>query len=259
MKLFVLGTASAIVTARRDNTSFVLQAGDKLIMIDGSGNPAGKMLKFGLDPLDLDMILVTHLHVDHCYGLPSILFHLFLEGRRRHLHLASPEEDIEQLKSLLSPHYLYPDARTFTLKLHAVPPEPMAQVFSSDSLLITSAPAEHSRPTRAYRIDDLRSGKSIVFSSDTRPRPEIAELSRNATVLVHESTYTEKNRENAQKFGHSTAKEAAEIAEKAKVSNLVLVHFNSDPGVTAEDFAAEANTVFTKNIVTPEDMEILTF
>ena len=61
MKLAFLGTASASVTAERDNTYFFLQVGDTNILIDCGGNPAGKLLKLGLSPNELDIILLTHL------------------------------------------------------------------------------------------------------------------------------------------------------------------------------------------------------
>lgn len=68
---------------------------------------------------------------------------------------------------------------------------------------------------------------SYAFCSDTSYQPRIIPLLRNVDLLYHEATFTEEHKELAIKTGHSTAKQAAKIAKKAKVGQLVLGHFSS--------------------------------
>ncbi len=113
MKVHFLGTASALVTVDRDNTSLLVESGTDLIILDCGGNPAGKILHCGYKPANLSAVLLTHLHIDHCYGLPALLFHMFLEKRTAPLDLFCPEEEFEELDNQLRSHGIDSDVRTY--------------------------------------------------------------------------------------------------------------------------------------------------
>ncbi len=68
---------------------------------------------------------------------------------------------------------------------------------------------------------------SYAFCSDTSYQPRIIPMLRNVDLLYHEATFTEQHEELAIKTGHSTAKQAAKIAKKAKADLLILGHFSS--------------------------------
>jgi len=96
-----------------------------------------------------------------------------------------------------------------------------------------------------------RSGRKIVYSGDTAPNPELVELSREADLLIHESTFLDDLAERAEEDGHTTALQAAEIAKEAEVKQLVLTHLSSrypDPVVVLD----EAKSMF-ENVVVAED------
>lgn len=69
--------------------------------------------------------------------------------------------------------------------------------------------------------------KSYAYCSDTAYFPKIVPQIENATVLYHEATFLEENQELAEPTKHSTAKQAAEIAKKAKVKTLILGHYST--------------------------------
>lgn len=71
-----------------------------------------------------------------------------------------------------------------------------------------------------------RPGRKIVYSGDTRPSQKILELSRGADLLIHDGTFDDTLREKAIEGGHSTVVEAAHLARKAKVKQLVLSHIS---------------------------------
>jgi len=96
---------------------------------------------------------------------------------------------------------------------------------------------------------------SYAYCSDTAYEPNIIEWIKGVDLLYHESTFLEEHSELANKTGHSTAKQAAEIAEKAEVDNLLLGHFSArykDRTV----FLEEAKPYFNKTQVASESMEI---
>jgi ribonuclease Z len=85
-------------------------------------------------------------------------------------------------------------------------------------------------------------GRSLVFSSDTRPCPALTDLARGADVLVHDATFTQAHRDRAVDTGHSTAREAALTAQQSGAHTLYLWHFSQryrDP----ETHLAEARAV----------------
>jgi ribonuclease Z len=72
-----------------------------------------------------------------------------------------------------------------------------------------------------------RQGRKVVFTGDTRPCAAVAELAAGASVLVHDCTFGSSEMERALETGHSTAREAAEVARTAGVGALVLTHVSS--------------------------------
>jgi ribonuclease Z len=84
---------------------------------------------------------------------------------------------------------------------------------------------------------------SYAFCSDTVYNETIIPIIENVDVLYHESTFLNSEEALAQKTLHSTAKEAATIALKANVKNLVLGHFSTRYG-DINIFKEEAQTVF---------------
>ncbi|MFP4560190.1 MAG: ribonuclease Z [Thiohalorhabdus sp.] len=88
-----------------------------------------------------------------------------------------------------------------------------------------------------------RPGRSLVFSSDTRPNRGLVELAAGADLLVHDATFTEPLADRAEETGHSTAAQAAATACEAEVGTLYLWHF-SQRYADAEAHLAEARAVF---------------
>ncbi|WP_026838784.1 ribonuclease Z [Gillisia sp. JM1] len=98
---------------------------------------------------------------------------------------------------------------------------------------------------------------SYAFCSDTAYYPEIIAQISNTTVLYHESTFLEANKELAAPTKHSTAIQAAQIAKDAKVEKLILGHFSTRyPSIQL--FKEEALTTFP-NVELADDGKIFTF
>lgn len=92
-----------------------------------------------------------------------------------------------------------------------------------------------------------RPGRKVVISGDTRPTARLVEGARGADVLVHEATLDSSLQEGADEYGHSTAREAAEVARDAHVLQLVLTHF-SNRYDDASVLVAEAKELFPDTI-----------
>ena len=95
--------------------------------------------------------------------------------------------------------------------------------------------------------------QSYAFCSDTIYNEEIIPLIENVDVLYHESTFLEQDIEKCIQTGHSTAIQAATIAKKAKVKNLILGHYStrySDINL----FKKEADTVFEPTLLADDGL-----
>lgn len=87
--------------------------------------------------------------------------------------------------------------------------------------------------------------KSYAFCSDTSYNEAVISLIENADLLYHESTFLQQHHEIAMETGHSTARQAATIAQKANVNTLILGHY-STRYKDLEVFRTEAKEVFAK-------------
>ena len=96
--------------------------------------------------------------------------------------------------------------------------------------------------------------KSYAFCSDTKYNEEKLSQLKNITALYHEATFLESHKHLCEYTGHSTAKEAALIAKKAQVDQLILGHYSTRYGTT-EPFKEEAQTIF-KNTEVAEDGKV---
>lgn len=95
--------------------------------------------------------------------------------------------------------------------------------------------------------------RSYAYCSDTRYMPELASELKGVNLLYHESTYTEKHQGKAEKYMHSTAREAAITARDANVGTLMLGHY-SKRYENERPFLDEANTEFSNVILANEGL-----
>lgn len=97
-----------------------------------------------------------------------------------------------------------------------------------------------------------RRGRSIAYMCDTRPSDQVVEAVRGVDILVHEATYLHEFAQQARERGHSTVRQAAEIAARAGVGKLVLTHI-SPKHSRRKPILEEAREVF-RDVALAEDL-----
>jgi ribonuclease Z len=105
-------------------------------------------------------------------------------------------------------------------------------------------------------VGSSRPGRRVVVTGDTRPCDATVEAARGADVLVHEATFAEEERARAAETGHSTAREAAQVAERAGVQRLVLTHFSARYSRDTGELEREARAVFASVTAARDGTEI---
>lgn len=108
-----------------------------------------------------------------------------------------------------------------------------------------------------YKNEELTAApdppKQYAYCSDTAYNKALIDRVAGVDLLYHESTFLELHKELAKKTKHSTAKEAADIAQKAGVKKLMLGHY-SNRYSDKNDFIKEASVIF-ENVILSEDLK----
>jgi ribonuclease Z len=108
----------------------------------------------------------------------------------------------------------------------------------------------------AELVGPTRPGRRIVLTGDSRPSEGTITVAAGADVLIHEATFAEEEAQRAIETGHSTAREAADVAARAGVRKLVLTHVSSRYSRDTSELEREARAVFPATVIARDGMEI---
>jgi len=250
LKLTILGSAAAVADAYHENTYMVLQSKQSSLLIDCGGSPMARLDRVNVDLETLDGLLVTHHHPDHIYGVPVLLLGLWLTGRQRPLAIYGSQRTLQIIPNMmqLMEWQVWPDMYPITYR--EIPWQEKALLIDHVEYTVYTSPVQHLMPTVGLRIESKKTGQALTYSSDTCPCDAVVRLAQGSDILIHEST--------GPFPGHSTPVQAGEIARRAGVKRLVLIHYP----VFAQDLDAwcgAATTAFDGPVELAEDLKVFEF
>lgn len=216
MQLTLMGTACAASGADRDNTYLLLQENDACTLIDIGGNPLGKLKKLNLPTHKVKRIIFTHFHIDHIYGLPSLLWGMWIEGRKESLEIYCSETERQWLEEWLM--LLGMDQWPVQYEVRIIPfnwKQPSV-LWSERELAVSVFPSLHASPTVGIQIEYR--DQVIIYSADTMLNPYIRELP-SIDLLIHEATTA-----RAAIAWHSSLEEIVSYYDMDAIKSLLLVH-----------------------------------
>lgn len=216
-KMVILGSSNAIPDEMHENTHMALVGDGKFVLIDCPGNPVVRLRKAGLDLEQLSEIILTHFHPDHVSGIALLLMDLWLLGRKRMLRISGLEATLSRFEQLMMLYGWDDWPGFFPVQRNYLPEEEMALVLDDPEWRIFASPVMHLIPNIGLRIEATRTGKALVYSSDTEPCPQVVRLAHGADILIHESAGAAR--------GHSDSSQVADIADEAGVDHLYLIHY----------------------------------
>jgi ribonuclease Z len=293
LSVVFLGTGGSVPSARRATACVLLRSGGARILVDcGEGAQRQMINSTGL--VQVDDIYITHFHADHYLGLPGLLKTYDLLERRAPLRIAGPpglHALFEALRRIfgklryevelieLGPgeaigHDGF-EMRGFAVEhqmaalgyAYVEPERPgRFDVAAARGLGITddrdfgrlqrgetiSVDGSEVRPDQV--MGDPRPGRKVVITGDTGPCEMTRVAAHAAQLLVHDGTFAVEESGRAAETGHSTARDAAQLAADAQVAMLAIVHVSSRYNVSA--VLNEARATFPHTFA-PRDFDLV--
>lgn len=146
-KINILGCGSALPTTRHLATSQVVDLRDKLYMIDCGEGTQVQMRNMRIRFNRLGHIFISHLHGDHCFGLPGLISTLGMLGRTGDLVIHGPKEVETYLRPVMD---LFCRGLEFEVRFNAIDTTRHSLVMEDRSLSVYSIPLKHRIPTCGY-------------------------------------------------------------------------------------------------------------
>ena len=217
LRMTLLGVGTAVPDQDRENTHMVWESPEGLLLIDAGGSTYQRLLRASLDPLRLRGVFLTHSHADHINGLAVLLFQLALMDYQGPLPVYANHPTLELMRRVIAAFEL----ESLELPVDWIEVAAGQEVPIDDpAYRLRTAATVHSRPCLGLRFEDRASGRALVYSADTEPCEAVQELAQGAAVLIHEATTPDPF------AGHTTPRQAGQVAARAQAERLVLVHFS---------------------------------
>ena len=287
-RLTVLGSSSALPTVNKYPSCHLLDVHEQFYLIDAGEGAQMQLKRYGVNPMKINHIFISHLHGDHVYGLFGLLSTMGLLGRERALEIYGPAP----LREMLEAHHRFFDRHLpYERVIHEIDPQKTECIYENKVMTVETIPLKHSVPAVGYLFREKRPElnikpfaierydlsiaqrvaakrgeditladgervpnekitylpyrpRSFAYCCDTAFRPAIAEQAEGVNLLYHEATFLEQEAALAKKCGHSTARQAAEIAKLAGAEKLILGHYSTRYKGELELFLSEAKAVF---------------
>ena len=267
MEITFLGTSSAVHSKERNHPSIALKAFGQTILFDCGEATQKQMISSNISPMKVSKIFLTHYHGDHILGLPGLLQSMSLNGRETKLTIYGPKGLDKVKDAIYSLGYCaidYPvefieidsgiieDTEEYLIQAervrHNVPTlaysieEKKKPRFLREKAIELGVPVGPAfgrlhngeevevngkiiKPEQV--LGEPRKGVKITYSGDTKPCEEMIMFARDSTLLIHESTFIEEDKANAEEHAHSTSVDAAYIARESNSKMLILTHIST--------------------------------
>ena len=223
-------------------TTCILVESEKYYIILDAGDGFSRLPKYLTDPNKKVLVFLSHLHLDHISGLHTLMnlslpqgMTIYCEGfvydTLGHCLNPASHNDLMLIKVLLPPYTL----SSFDVLPTQVDIKPVYLIADSNEKLGVHNKGWVSEPlTKCRRLDHgnvsslgyamVADGKKIVFCTDTKPCDAVVDLAKDTDVLIAECGADEQHKDQ---WPHLTPKQAAEIAKRAGVGQLLLMHFTA--------------------------------
>jgi len=248
--LMVLGSGVGIPQANRNASGLLLSEKNRKLcfLIDcGSGIPR-QVIRSGTHYTQISHLFLSHLHVDHASGVPSLLQALTLDSSSRHLQIFGPPGTSSFCDTIIK--ILFPSLEEY-VSIEVTEVEE-GRVVTGPDWQVNCTMVQHFRvEALAYRFEI--NNKNFVYSGDTAPCESLKRLASETNLLVHECSFLDNAPEDQLK-GHSTPSQVAEIARMCNVKKLCLTHFYPETAKRISEILQLVRNTFNGEILIAHDL-----
>ena len=245
MKIIFLGTNGWYATKTGNTVCMLLDTNDYYIILD-AGDGIYKVDRYIKTEKPIYLFL-SHFHLEHILGL-HILNKFEFKRPLRIYGKKGVKEIVSQIAS-----------NPFTKPFDELPYKVIVEELSEGSHELpfhtTCKLLPHPDPSLGYRFE--LDEKIITYCTDTGPHKNVFELAKDADIFISECAY--KSGHLDKEWSHMNPEEAAKIAKKANVKQLILTHFDAEEyKMISEREGAEKNArkIFENTIVALDDMKL---
>jgi len=237
VELLVLGTGAAAPGPGQGCSGYLVTEGATRLLLDCGSGVVSRLREAG-EWEKLTVLLLTHLHADHCLDLFCLYYsRKYAKGKSfAALPVFLPPGETDRLARLSEVLRVEPNSL-----LHEV-----FEVSEYDpaglqvgELWLRFARTDHPVPTYAVRVEGRKA--SLVYSSDTAPTANLEELATGCDLLLSEATLSQEDFVPERRL-HLTPGLAAEVARRAGVRQLLLTHLW--PDYSRQEMLEQAQRVF---------------
>jgi len=239
IKVQVLGSGGPELNDNRASSAYIIWVDNKSkILIDFGGGAALRFEEVKAKIEDLDIILLTHLHIDHTADLPALLKASFFSNRFKDIEIYGPDKGLFVPDTKTFINRLFENKKgaweymgdfldgnaQFKLQTNTIPfSKEIKTIYNKNNIKIEAISVNHGPiPATAYKVSI--DGKSITFSGDMSGKYSTLEkLAVNSNILIAHNAVP-KGAQGVAKNLHMTPDIIGYIAKEAKVKNLVLSH-----------------------------------
>jgi ribonuclease BN (tRNA processing enzyme) len=268
------GPCTAIVV---NGTPYLVDFGTGVVRQAAAAHKKGVQ---GLETVNLRIGFLTHLHSDHTLGFPDIILTPWVMGRKEPLEVYGPPGTSDMAEHILKAYEADIKIRTgdiersnttgYKVNVHEIQP---GVVYRDQNVTVTAFAVHHGKWPRAYGYRFETPDRAIVISGDTSPDAAISDNCHGCDVLIHE-VYTQASFDivspewkQYRLAYHTSSKELAEIATKAKPGLLILYH-RENPGCdqarteecrqagSEEQLLKEVRQAYSGKVVAGHDLDI---
>jgi phosphoribosyl 1,2-cyclic phosphodiesterase len=242
------------VTRQQANRIFIVDAGTGIRNL-------GKALVAQGYQQEVINIAFTHFHWDHIQGFPFFA-PCFNKDQKIGILVMGSERNYKNLKEIFS---LQMQTEFFPIQLEAMGAQfDFLSVGNNETFYgahVIAAPQHHIFPGGSYGLRVEDESKVLVLCTDIEHvnciDETIVDLARNADVLIHDGQYTDEECIRYQGWGHSSWRQAVEVAIRASVKKLIITHHDPDHNDDALDMMElECQKEFPNAFFAKEGMEI---
>jgi len=187
------GCGDAFGSGGRFNTCFVVDVEGLRYAIDFGATSLVALKQVDILHSSIDVVVISHIHADHCSGIPSMLLDSMLAAKRtKPLIIAGPKDTEQRLRDMMES--MLPGSNIMIPKfdLSFVEMELHQPNKVGEHMIVTPYPADHTPKTHPTSLRIEAGGKIVAYSGDTAWTEHVTKVSDGADLFICESYFYEK-------------------------------------------------------------------